>query len=122
MVKNSISSRYALSTNMLKYNETAIVDSGCTSHFLGVIAHCTHIKKCASEVTFKLPNNMPMKDTRTALLDMPHTLLEARHCHLFPNMRNKSLLSIAKCYDNGYRAIFTTRTLIMEHETDPSNF
>ena len=61
-----------------------------------------------------------MEATHTALLDMPHIPLVARYCHLFPDMRNKVLLSIAQFCDNGYKAIFTRDTLIMEHEMDPS--
>ena len=117
MVNNAISSCYALAATKLMHNGAAIADSGCTSHFLGVNAHCTNIKKCAPGVTVKLPNNMSMEATHTALLDMSHIPLAARHCHLFPDMRNKALLSIAQFCNNGYRAIFTTHTLIMEHET-----
>ena len=118
-MNTNISSRYALAATTLAHNETAIADSGCTSHFLGLNAHCTNIQKCAPGVTVKLPNNMAMEATHTALLDMPSLPIAARHCHLFPDMANKALLSIAQFCDNGYRAIFTNTKLIMEHESDP---
>ena len=94
MVSN-VSSLYALATARVIQSEAAIADSGCTSHFLGLNAHCTNIKKCTPGVTVKLPNNMSMEATHTRLLDMSHIPLVARHCHLFPHMRNKALLSIA---------------------------
>ena len=120
MVNNTISSHYALAANILTNNEATIADSGFTSHYVGVNAQCTHIKKCAPRLTIKLPNNTLMEPTHTALLDMPHIPLVVRYCHLFPDMRNKALLSISQFCNNGYRATITTHKLIMEYQTDPS--
>ena len=116
----NIQAKYALAVDVLTSNEKAIADSGCTSHFLGSNARCTNKQPCAAGVTVKLPNSMSMVASHTALLDMPHLPPEARRCHIFPDMGDKALLSIAQFCDNGYRVIFTADALLIEHETDPA--
>ena len=63
---------------------------------------------------------MSMEATHTALLDIPQIPIAARQCHLFPEMGSKALLSIAQFVDNGYKAILTSKTLYMVHDTDPT--
>ena len=46
--------------------------------------------------------------------------MEARQRHLFLDMGNKSLLSVAQFCDTGYRVIFTTDELLIEHKNDPN--
>ena len=100
-------------------NNSAIADSGCTSHFLGNKAHCTNKKPCAQGVIVNLPNNMTMQATHTALLDHPNIPIEARQCHIFPDMGSKALLSIAQFVDHGYKAVLKPTSISMVHETNP---
>ena len=93
--------------------------SGCTSHFLGTNAHCTNKQSCAQGVIIKLANNMTMKATHTALLDHPNIPIEARQCHIFPDMGSKALLSIAQFVDHGYRAVLKPTSISLIHETNP---
>ena len=87
---------------------------------MGINAHCANIQQCAPGIIVKLSNNMSIKATHTALLDIPHIPINARQCHLFPDMGSKALLSIAQFVDNGYKVILTTQALYMVHETNPS--
>ena len=112
--------RYALAVDVIADNEKLIADSGCTSHFLSRDAQFTNIEACTPGVTVRLPNNMSMKASHTVLLNMPHLPRAARQCHLFLDMGNKALLSLAQFCDNGYRAIFTIEKLLIEQETDPN--
>ena len=77
------------------------------------------MKICAPGITVKLPNNKTTSATHTALIDIPNIPLAARKCHIFPDMDNKALLSIAQFCDNGYHAIFTPTHLTLEHQKDP---
>jgi len=117
---NTIKSRYAYAVDTIVSNDMVIVDSGCTSHFLGINTH--YITECAPGITAKLPNNMTMEATHTALKDIPHVPITARQCHIFPEMQSKALLSIAQFCDIGYHAIFTPEELILEHQADASKY
>ena len=56
-----------------------------------------------------------MVSTKTALLNMPNIPLNARHCHLFPNI-NGALLSIGKFCDNGMTAFFDNDKIIISNK------
>ena len=120
MAFSNTTSRYVLAVRLLANNEHAIADFGCTSHFMGINAHCTNIQQCAPGMIVKLPNSMSMEETHTAILDIPNIPTEARQRHLFPDMGSKALLSIAQFVDYGYKSILTAKALYMVHETNPS--
>jgi hypothetical protein len=56
---------------LLKQHETAIVDSGCTIHFLLVNAPCLNKVKYRTPLTVRLPNRATMESSHTAELDIP---------------------------------------------------
>jgi hypothetical protein len=58
-------------TPLSKPHETAIVDAGCTGHFLVVNAPCLKKTKYQNPLTVQLPNGVTMKSTHTAALNMP---------------------------------------------------
>ena len=68
----------------------------------------------------KLTNNMLMEATHTALLDMPNIPMQARQCHLFLDMGDKALLSIAQFVDNYYTATMTHDTIYIINNQSPS--
>jgi hypothetical protein len=57
---------------LLKPHETAIVDSGCTGHFLLVNAPCLNKVKSQNPLTVRLPNGATMESSHTAELNIPH--------------------------------------------------
>ena len=75
---NTIISRYAYAVDTVVTNEMAITDSGCTSYFLVINTHYTHLTECAPGIKVKLPNNMTMKATHTTLIDIPNIPITAR--------------------------------------------
>jgi hypothetical protein len=87
-------------------HETAIVDSGCTGHFLLVIAPCLNKVKSRNPLTVRLPNRATMASSHTAKLDIPELNAAASKAHVFPGMYNHSLLSVGQLCNEGYIITF----------------
>jgi hypothetical protein len=81
---------------LLKQHETAILDSGCTGHFLLVNAPCLNKVKSRNPLTVRLPNGATMESSHTAELDIPEFNAAASKTHVFPGMANHSLLSVGQ--------------------------
>jgi hypothetical protein len=90
---------------LLAQHETAILDSGCTGHFLLVTAPCLNKVASHTPLTVRLPNGAIMESSHTADLEIPGLNASASKAHVFPGMANHSLLSVGKLCDEGY--IFT---------------
>jgi hypothetical protein len=73
---------------LLKPHETAIVDSGCTGHFLLVNAPCLNKVKSQTPLTVSLPDRDTMESFHTAELDIPELNPAAYKAHVFPGMAN----------------------------------
>jgi hypothetical protein len=86
---------------LLKQHETAIVDSGCTGHFLLVNAPCLNKVKSWNPLMVRLPNGATMESSHTAELDIPELNTAASKAHVFPGMYNHSLLSAEQLCDEG---------------------
>jgi hypothetical protein len=56
---------------LIMNNETALVDSGCTGHFLLSNAPCLNKKVTSNLLTVRFPNGQTMESTHTAFLDIP---------------------------------------------------
>jgi hypothetical protein len=63
-------------------HETAIVDSGCTSHFLLVNAPCLSKVKSQNILTIRLPNGATMESSHTAELNIPELNAAASISHV----------------------------------------
>jgi hypothetical protein len=87
-------------------HETAIVDSGCTGHFLLVKAPCLNKVKSQTPLTVRLPNGTTMESSHTAELDISELSAAASKAHVFPGMDNHSLLSVGQLCDKGYIVTF----------------
>jgi hypothetical protein len=79
---------------LLKHNETALVDLGCTGHFLLSKAPCLNKTLTANTLTVRLKNFQTKKSTHTATLDIPQLSKVAKAAHVFPAMENNSLLFV----------------------------
>jgi hypothetical protein len=71
-----------LTPPLLKNNETALVDSGCTGHFLLSNAPSLHKKVTNNPLTVRLPNGQTMESTDTAFLDIPELSKAASAAHI----------------------------------------
>jgi hypothetical protein len=68
---NNSTFEFCRTPTLLKPYETAIVDSGCTGHFLLVNTPCLNKVKSRTPLTVRLPNGATMKSSHTAELDIP---------------------------------------------------
>jgi hypothetical protein len=91
---------------ILKPHETAIVDSGCTGHFLLVNAPCLNKVKSGTPFTGRLPNGATMESCHTAELNIPHLNAAASKAHVFPGMANHYLSSVGQFCNEGYVVTF----------------
>jgi hypothetical protein len=91
-----------LSPPLLEQHDTAILDCGCTGHFLLVTATCFNKVKSRNPLTVRLPNGATMESSHTADLDIPELNAAAFKAHVFPGMANHSLLSVGQLCDEGY--------------------
>jgi hypothetical protein len=91
---------------ILKPHETAIVDSGCTGHFMLVNAPCLNKIKSQTPLTVRLPNGATMESFHTAALNIPELNADASIVHVFPGMANHYLLSVGQLCNEGYTFTF----------------
>jgi hypothetical protein len=80
---------------------TALLDSGCTSHFLLASAKCSNNKSTATPLAVRLPNGDTITSTHTATLNMPSLPHAARQAHILPGLAQHSLLSVGQMCDSG---------------------
>jgi hypothetical protein len=97
--------------SLLEQHETAIVDSGCTGHFLLVTAPCLNKVVSRNPLTVRLPNGATMESSHTASLDIPELNAAASKAHVFPGMAHHSLLSVGQLCDEGYIVTFQRDTV-----------
>ena len=106
----------------------AILDTGCTDHFLPIGTPVSNLSKNPFGILVGLPDKSTMKSTHTGNLLLPNLPQEARTAHLFPKM-NAPLLSIPKLCDAGCTAEFkrhcvtvtdSNGVLVLEGGRDPA--
>jgi hypothetical protein len=91
---------------LLKPHETAIVDSGCTGHFILVNAPCLNKVISQTPLTVHLPNGATTESSHTAEFNIPELNATASKAHVFPGMANHSLLSVGQLCNKGYIVTF----------------
>jgi hypothetical protein len=96
---------------LLEQHETAIVDSGCTGHFLLVNAPCLNNVESRTPLTVRIPNGTTIESSHTADLDIPKLNAAASKAHFLPGMAHHSLLSVGQLCDEGYIVTFKQDTV-----------
>jgi hypothetical protein len=91
---------------LLRPHDTAIVESGCTGHFLLVNAPCLSKVKSQTPLTVRLPNGAIMESSHTAELNIPELNAVASKAHFSPGMASHYLLSVGQLYSEGYIVTF----------------
>jgi hypothetical protein len=81
---------------------TALLESGCTSHFLLANAKCSNKKSTIMPLEVHLPNGATITSTHTATLNMPSLPHAARQSHILPGLDQHSLLSVGQMCDSGF--------------------
>jgi hypothetical protein len=96
---------------LLEQHETAIVDSGCTGHFLLVNAPCLNKVESRAPLRVRLPNGATIESSHTADLDIPELNAAACKAHVSPGMAHHSLLSVGQLCNEGYIVTFKQDTV-----------
>jgi hypothetical protein len=88
-------------------NDTAILDSGCTSNFLSSTAPCSDKQAAHVPLNVNMPNGTTIRSSHTCnllLTDLPH---QARQAHILQGLVHTSLISVGQLCDNGCSVTFT---------------
>jgi hypothetical protein len=88
-------------------NDTAILDSGCTSYFLSATAPCRKKQAAHVPLNVNMPNGTMIQSSHTCDLLLTDLPPQARNAHILPGLVNNSLISVGKLYDNGCSVTFT---------------
>jgi hypothetical protein len=104
---------------LLKPHETAIVDYGCTGHFLLVNTPCLNKIKSQNLLTVRLPNGATMESSHTTALDIPELNTAASIVNAFPGMANHSLILVGQLCNEGYTVTFKNASVTI---CDPQEF
>jgi hypothetical protein len=78
---------------------TAILDSGCTGHYLKVTAPVTNKKLAVTPINVTLPDGALIQSTHTCDLILPQLPLAATKAHIIPGLATSSLLSVGQLVD-----------------------
>lgn len=95
--------------------DTAILDSGCSHHFITPSAPSTNHQP-NTEVHVQLPDGTTVSSTHNATLDLhPSLPSEAQQSFIIPNLQN-SLLSIGQFCDADCTATFNKHTARIDYK------
>jgi hypothetical protein len=94
-------------TPSIPSQSTALLDSGCTAHFILANAKCSNTIPTATPLAVRLPNGDIIASTHTATLNMPSLPHAARQAHILPGLAQHSLLSVGQMCDSGCSVTFT---------------
>jgi hypothetical protein len=98
---------------LIEPHETAVLDSGCTGHFLLVNAPCLNKIKSQNPLTVRLPNGATMESTHTSALNIPELNKAVSIAHVFPVMANHYLLYVGQLSNEGYTVTFRNESVII---------
>jgi hypothetical protein len=80
---------------------TAILDTGCTSHFCTDEMPLLNIREAEEPLTIRNPNGSTMIATQIANLDIPDLPEAATRVHIVPDLAHHSLISVGQLCDAG---------------------
>jgi hypothetical protein len=95
-------------TPSIQSQSTALLDSGCTAHFILANAICSNKIPTATPLAARLPNGDTIASTHTETLNMPALPHAARQAHILPGLAQYSLLYVGQMCDSGCYVTFTT--------------
>ena len=88
-------------------------DNGCITIFdnkkVNIInkkSPCVNKRIATNPLGIRMPDGHILYFSHTALLPQDTLPIEALYAHVFPDLKNKALLSIGMLCDNGYLALF----------------
>jgi hypothetical protein len=96
-------------------NSTALLESGCTVHFLIANYHCKNKVLTQTPLEVHLPNGATIASTHTVTFDRPLFPRAARQAHILPGLAQHSLLSVGQMCDSGCAVTFTEKMVAVTH-------
>jgi hypothetical protein len=87
-------------------HKTAILDSGCSSHYLKRGAYCINKQSAHIPIRVKLPDGTTLSSSATAELACTTFNRRARSAHIINNLASHLLLSYGQMRDAGYKVLF----------------
>lgn len=92
------------------------MDSGTTGHFMLLHSKaCINIQPSTKPINVRLPNGKTITSTHTGELPLPNLPMAARKAHLFPELSQHSLISVAQLADAGCSTIFDSSCVQVHH-------
>jgi hypothetical protein len=88
-------------------NDTAIIDSGCTSNFFSATAPCSNKQEAHTTLNVNMPNGTMIQSSHTCGLLLAYFPPQARKAHILPGLVHNSLISVGQFCDNGCSVTFT---------------
>jgi hypothetical protein len=88
-------------------NDTAILDSGCTSNFLSATAPCMNKHAIHVSLHVNMPNITSIQLSHTTELLLSALTHQVRWAHIFPGLVHNSLISVGQLCNSGCNIIFT---------------
>jgi hypothetical protein len=82
-------------------DDTAILDSVCTSNLLSATAPCTSKQAAHIPLIVNMPNGTSIQSSHTCDLLLTDLPPQARKAHVLPGIVHNSLLSVGQLCDNG---------------------
>jgi hypothetical protein len=102
-------------TPSLQSQSTALLDSGCTVHFLLSNAHCKNKLLTQTPLEVHLPNGATIASTHTETLNLPSLPHASRQAHILPVLAHHSLLSVGQMCDSGCVITFTAKKVVVKN-------
>ena len=91
----------------------AIVDSGALEHYVPLTFPCSNKQPCPVPYTVSLPDQRETCATYTASLDLPWLPPSACKEHLFKELTDRALVSVAQFCDNRFNIVFTKNNVFV---------
>jgi hypothetical protein len=88
-------------------DDTAILDSGCTSNFLSAAAPCSDKQAAHVPLNVNMPNGTTIQSSHTCNLLLTDLTHQARQAHILPGLVHNSHISVGQLCDNEYSVTFT---------------
>jgi hypothetical protein len=98
-----------------KSNSTALLESGCTDHFLITNDHCKNNQLEQYPLEARLLNGEVVASTHNATLDLPSFPTASRQAHILPGLAQHSLIYVVQMYDSGCALTFTSNKVAAKH-------
>jgi hypothetical protein len=83
------------------YQSTALLDSGCTAHFMLANAKCTKKVLAETPLEVRLLNGTTIASTHPSTLNMPSLPDAAKQARILPGLAQHYLLSVGQMCDRG---------------------